>query len=188
MRSRTLLASALLALMAFGCASGPRLPKDVTLEDEAAPQPANNPLGGVSLAQRRIELERTQKDLVHFASTLDSLQLRREQNGLVLFKGFVDEYLGTYVDPMLGTDMHSKNPELASLDAGIRLAGGGAADAPAQPEPRAEGDRRPRAPLRRARRHARGLPGGQEEPHEEGARPARRQEVARLAPEKTKEI
>jgi hypothetical protein len=121
MRSRTLLASALLALLALGCASGPRLPKDVTLEDEAAPAPANNPLGGVSLAQRRIELERTQKDLVHFASTLDSLQLRREQNGLVLFKGFVDEYLGTYVDPMLGTDMHSKNPELASLDAGIRL-------------------------------------------------------------------
>jgi hypothetical protein len=121
MRSRTLVVSLALALFALGCASGPRLPKDVTMEDEATPAPASNPLGGISLSQRRMELERAQKDLVHFAATLDSLQLRREQNGLVLFKGFVDEYLGTWVDPMLATDMHSKNPELASLDAGIRL-------------------------------------------------------------------
>jgi hypothetical protein len=105
----------------LACASGPRLPKELPLEDEAAATETNAPLGGVSLAQRRLELERTQRDLEHFAATLDSLQLRREQNGILLFKGFVDEYLGTHVDPLLATEMHAKNPELASLDAGIRF-------------------------------------------------------------------
>jgi hypothetical protein len=115
------IAGAFAALLALACAGGAGLPRDVSLQDEAAPAVANAPLGGVSLAQRRLELERTQRDLVHFAATLDSLQLRREQNGLVLFKGFVDEYLGTRVDPMLATDMHSQHPELASLDASIRF-------------------------------------------------------------------
>jgi hypothetical protein len=64
---------------------------------------------------------RTQADLVHFMATLDSLQLRRDQNGQILFKGFVDEYLGTHVDPMLATEMHSEQPELAGLDASIRF-------------------------------------------------------------------
>lgn len=120
-RIRTGVAGALVASLALACAGGGGLPKDVSLQDETAPAAANAPLGGMSLAQRRLELERTQKDLAHFAATLDSLQLRREQNGLVLFKGFVDEYLGTHVDPMLATDMHSQHPELASLDAGIRF-------------------------------------------------------------------
>jgi hypothetical protein len=122
MRSRDVVAGALIALLALACAGGGGgLPMDVSLQDEATPAAPNAPLGGMSLAQRRLELERTQKDLTHFAATLDSLQLRREQNGLVLFKGFVDEYLGTHVDPMLATDMHSQHPELASLDAGIRF-------------------------------------------------------------------
>jgi hypothetical protein len=120
-RSRNLVAAVLLGLLALACAGGGGLPRDVSLQDETAPAEPNAPLGGVSLSQRRLELERTQRDLVHFVATLDSLQLRREQNGIVLFKGFVDEYLGTHVDPMLATDMHSRHPELASLDAGIRF-------------------------------------------------------------------
>jgi hypothetical protein len=120
LRRRELTACALIAL-ALACAGTAPLPREVDLEDEVAPAAANAPLGGVSLAQRRLELERAQKDLMHFVVTLDSLQLRREQNGIVLFKGFVDEYLGTHVDPMLATEMHSEHPELASLDAGIRF-------------------------------------------------------------------
>jgi hypothetical protein len=112
------LASALAALL--GCASddGGRPSLDL---DAELPKDVNTPLGGVSLSQRRMELSRAQGDMVHFVATLDSLQLRRDQNGQVLFKGFVDEYLGTHVDPMLATDMHSKQPELAGLDATIRL-------------------------------------------------------------------
>lgn len=111
------LALALAALMG-ACASN-----DVPeLDLEAAPHADHNtPLGGVSLSQRRLELVRTQADLVHFVATLDSLQLRRDQSGQILFKGFVDEYLGTHVDPMLATEMHSEQPELAGLDASIRF-------------------------------------------------------------------
>jgi hypothetical protein len=111
------LAGALAALL--GCASEAKRPS-LDLDAEI-PKDTNTPLGGVSLSQRRLELARTQGDMVHFMATLDSLQLRRDQNGQVLFKGFIDEYLGTHVDPMLATDMHSKQPELAGLDATIRL-------------------------------------------------------------------
>ncbi len=121
MRDRGLSVAVFLAIHVLACAGGRGLPPDVTLEDGVVESAVNAPLGGVSLAHRRMELERTQRDLRHFVVTLDSLQLRRDQNGLVLLKGFVDEYLGTHVDPMLDTDMHSKNPELASLDAGIRF-------------------------------------------------------------------
>ena len=111
----------LLAALTGACASNDPGP-NAALDLEAAP-PAdhNTPLGGVSLSQRRLELVRAQADLVHFMATLDSLQLRRDQNGQVLFKGFVDEYLGTHVDPMLATEMHSEQPELAGLDASIRF-------------------------------------------------------------------
>ena len=109
-----------LAALVLACASddGPRASLDL---DAEIPKDTNTPLGGVSLSQRRLELARTQTDMVHFMATLDSLQLRRDQNGQVLFKGFVDAYLGTHVDPMLTTEMHSKQPELAGLDATIRF-------------------------------------------------------------------
>jgi len=109
-----------LALTLGACAH--KSPKEASLDlDAEVPKDVNTPLGGLTLSQRRIELGRAQADLVHFMATLDSLQLRRDQNGQVLFKGFVDEYLGTYVDPMISTDMHSKQPELAGLDATIRF-------------------------------------------------------------------
>ena len=112
-----------LALLVFsaGCATNELAPSGA-LDLEAAPAAdQNTPLGGVSLSTRRLELVRTQADLVHFMATLDSLQLRRDQSGQILFKGFVDEYLGTHVDPMLATAMHSEQPELAGLDASIRF-------------------------------------------------------------------
>jgi hypothetical protein len=116
---RLVLAGAL-AVLAGACASDDVAKMPIDLDAEP-PRDMNTPLGGVTLSQRRIELARAQGDLVHFMATLDSLQLRRDQNGQVLFKGFVDEYLGTHVDPMLATEMHSKQPELAGLDATIRF-------------------------------------------------------------------
>jgi hypothetical protein len=120
-RLHTLVACALLVL-ASGCATKNNLPREVALDvEDPAPARASAPLGGVSLAQRRLELRRAHADLVHFIATIDSLQFRREQNGLVLFKGFADEYLGTHVDPMLAAEMSSRHPELAGLDASIRF-------------------------------------------------------------------
>jgi hypothetical protein len=109
----------LLGALAGGCGSKGHNPA-LDLDAEV-PKDRNTPLGGVTLTQRRMELVRAHADLVHFMATLDSLQLRRDQNGQVLFKGFVDEYLGTHVDPMLETEMHSKQPELAGVDASIRF-------------------------------------------------------------------
>jgi hypothetical protein len=109
-----------LAVLAGACASddGPNPALDL---DAPVVRDANMPLGGVNLSQRRIELGRAREDMIHFMKTLDSLQLRRDQNGQVIFKGFVDEYLGTHVDPMLETEMNSKHPELAGLDASLRF-------------------------------------------------------------------
>ena len=115
-RGGLVLAAALAGACASNDATGTPLDLDAT-----PPKDVNTPLGGVSLSQRRMELVRAQADMVHFMATLDSLQFRRDQNGQVLFKGFVDEYLGTHVDPMLATEMHSKQPELSGLDATIRF-------------------------------------------------------------------
>ena len=109
-----------MVVLVGACASW--LGPDVALDLEATPPVDHNtPLGGVSLSERRLELVRTQADLVHFMATLDSMQLRRDRNGQILFERFVDEYLGTHVDPMLATEMHSEQPELAGLDASIRF-------------------------------------------------------------------
>ena len=122
-RTRSLFRLVLVGVLAtlMGCAHGLTKEQAALDLDAEVPKDANTPLGGLTLSQRRIELARAQGDLVHFMATLDSLQLRRDQNGQVLFKGFVDEYLGTYVDPILATPMHSKQPELAGLDATIRF-------------------------------------------------------------------
>jgi hypothetical protein len=122
MKLRTFsLCCGLAAALAGGCATGDAVTGTPLDLDHVPAKDVNTPLGGVSLSQRRIELVRAQADMVHFMATLDSLQFRRDQNGQVLFKGFVDEYLGTHVDPMLATEMHSKQPELAGLDASIRF-------------------------------------------------------------------
>jgi hypothetical protein len=121
LRTFSLCGLALVAALGFGCASDDAVTGTPLDLDAPPPKDVNTPLGGVSLSQRRIELVRAQADMVHFMATLDSLQFRRDQNGQVLFKGFVDEYLGTHVDPILATEMHSKQPELAGLDATIRF-------------------------------------------------------------------
>jgi hypothetical protein len=121
-RLRSGLSLGLALVVSLGACASKDAARYAALDLEAAPSvDPNTPLGGVSLSQRRLELVRTHSDLVHFMATLDSLQLRRDQSGQILFKGFVDEYLGTHVDPMLATAMHSEQPELAGLDASIRF-------------------------------------------------------------------
>lgn len=81
----------------------------------------SKPLGGQTLAEKHAEMERTHDDLVRHLRTLDSMRLRGDQNGMVLFEAFIDEYMDDHVDPLLARDWTSSHPELAGLDASIRL-------------------------------------------------------------------
>jgi hypothetical protein len=67
-------------------------------------------------------MQRAQRDVVHYHATLLSLNRRRDKNGQVLFRGFLEAYLGTHLDPMLRGDWQSRHPELAALDANLRFA------------------------------------------------------------------
>ncbi len=114
-RQRTLLA---LVVSGVLCACATMDP--VPLENAERVR-SSKPLGGQTLAEKHSELARTYSDLQRHLRTLDSLQLRGERNGLVLFREFLDEYLDDHVDPLLARDWTSNHPELAGLDAGIRF-------------------------------------------------------------------
>lgn len=101
---------------ALGCAGMDPVPLE-----QAELARSTKPLGGQTLAEKHSEMARTQSDLVRHLKTLDSMRLRRDQNGLVLFETFIDSYMDDHVDPLLARDWTSTHPELAGLDAGIRL-------------------------------------------------------------------
>jgi len=112
---------ALLALaLPLACASNGDLPEDFALDQSAAEE--SSPLGGEALAQMKQEMVRAQHDMTHFHATLQSLQYRRDRNGMVLFSGFVDRYMGEHLTPLLGTEWQSRHPELMALDANLRFA------------------------------------------------------------------
>jgi hypothetical protein len=114
---------ALAAVLLAGCVTVDVVPREFEGFEavrEAAQDSA--PLGGEALAQRKLELERAYADIVHFDATLSCLDHRRDRNGALLFKGFLDAYLGTHVDPMLHAEWQSRHPELSVLDANLRFA------------------------------------------------------------------
>jgi hypothetical protein len=115
---RTGLAVLAAALVVGGCRT-PSAPDTLLAPEEVATK--SQPLGGQSLAQRKQELDRAWRDMVHFHVTLESLRHRKERNGLVLFSGFVDAYMGTHLDPLLEPEWQSEHPELQGLDANVRL-------------------------------------------------------------------
>jgi hypothetical protein len=106
-------------LAALGCASAPDVPAELLARDAARED--RTPLGGDALSQRRGDLLRAQGDMAHFQVTLESLQQRRDRNGTILFSGFVDAYMGTHLDPLLQDEWQSRHPELAAVDATLRL-------------------------------------------------------------------
>ncbi len=115
-------ASALLAallLAGLACAGGPDVPVDLLAGDGRVAE--KTPLGGDALVQRRGELRRAQRDMGHFQVTLESLHQRKDRNGAILFSGFVDAYMGTHLDPLLQNEWQSRHPELAAVDATLRL-------------------------------------------------------------------
>ena len=105
-------------LLAIACAKpepydpllGPRLSAD-----------SEAPLGGAALARRRLELERASRDLSQFQATLETLRQRSDGEGHVLFRKFVDAYLEDRLDPILARPTQSEHPELAGVDAHLRV-------------------------------------------------------------------
>ncbi len=116
---RSLILVTALAL-SFGCVSAPG-----PIEDEFAPDRSaaeeSVPLGGDALAERKSEMQRSLRDLMHFHRTLSSLAGRRDREGFSNFAEFLDAYLGTHVDPLLAAQWQSRHPEVMALDANLRL-------------------------------------------------------------------
>jgi hypothetical protein len=113
-----LLAASGLALAA--CATDHGLPEDrawgVTAAEESAP------LGGEALAMMKSEMARAHRDMRHFHATLQGLQHRRDRSGSILFAGFLDQYMGAHLEPLLRSEWQSDHPELMALDANLRFA------------------------------------------------------------------
>jgi hypothetical protein len=104
----------------FACAGQTEFQDVLALEPTAAEQ--STPLGGPALALRKQEMQRAHRDMLHFHTTLESLQQRKDRNGLVLFSQFLDAYMGMHLDPLLQSEWQSRHPELMALDANLRLA------------------------------------------------------------------
>ncbi len=116
---RVWLASAACGVL-FACAAHTEFQDVLVLEPTAAEQ--STPLGGPALALRKQEMKRAHRDMLHFHTTLESLQQRRDRNGLILFSQFLDAYMGMHLDSLLQSEWQSRHPELMALDANLRLA------------------------------------------------------------------
>ena len=82
-----------------GCVSDERIADDWMAESTKGK--ASAPLGGEALSQRKLDLDRTYRDLGHFIRTIDALHRRNDRAGLVAFTEFADFYVGKHVIPML---------------------------------------------------------------------------------------
>ena len=80
-RIRAAFAITACALLATGCMSDERIADDWMAE--ASKGRASAPLGGEALAQRKLDLDRTYRDLGHFLTTIDGLHRRNDRAGLV---------------------------------------------------------------------------------------------------------
>lgn len=116
---RLAVAAAVLAVVGLACASAPTGYDEFALDATAAEESA--PLGGEALAQKKSQMQRALRDLMHFHRTIASLASRRDSAGFTNFSGFLDAYIGTHVDPMLEGQWQSRHPELMALDANVRL-------------------------------------------------------------------
>ena len=101
----------------IGCAAGTDPDLDGSLaavEDEA-------PLGGEALAQRRMDLGRAWRDLLHFDETMRSLVDRRDSRSVALLDGYLAQYMEQHLDPMLRPAWQSTHPEVMAIDANLRF-------------------------------------------------------------------
>ena len=122
MRQRLLLRVAFaLALGAMtGCAANTSLPKDFGKAEKTAEEAG--PTGGPSLDQRRENMQRMYKDLVHFRVALRDAQARGDRSTVNTLGFFVESYLNMHLDPLLAGEWQTRHPEMYGMDADLRLA------------------------------------------------------------------
>lgn len=112
------LASFLLSGQLFGCAAG----VDRAYEDAAMTAAEEEaPLGGEALARRRLDLTRALRDLLHFNETMESLVDRKDSRSVALLDGYLAQYMGQHLDPLLRPRWQSSHPEVMALDANLRF-------------------------------------------------------------------
>jgi hypothetical protein len=113
-----LLALCLLAVFATACVSDPRSSYSdsahLAIEDIG-------PVGGEALSQRKIELQRSLRDMRSFRDTIVSMQDRDDDRGVENFRYFMDRYMATHLDPLLKPVWQSSHPELILVDANLRF-------------------------------------------------------------------
>ncbi len=108
------------AALALGCATDERLADDWV--SKATAREASAPMAGEALAQRKLELDRSYRNLGHFLKTLDALHRRGDRSGQVMFSEFADFYVAKHVIPLLESEWQSRHPEVALLDVNTRFA------------------------------------------------------------------
>jgi len=99
----------------LGCVAG----IDRASELQAAEE--EMPLGSAALAQRRTDLNRAWRDLLHFDATMQSLVDRNDIENELILDDFLSRYMTEHLDPMLRPDWQSSNPELMAIDANLRF-------------------------------------------------------------------
>lgn len=109
----------LLSAQLFGCATGGLDPAYEEAAKIAAEEEA--PLGGEALARRRMDLNRAWRDLLHFEETMQSLVDRKDNRGVALLDGFLAQYMGQHLDPLLRPRWQSSHPEVMAIDASLRF-------------------------------------------------------------------
>ena len=113
-----------MAIAAFaaslGCASNTYLPKDFGKAEKSAEEAG--PLGGPSLDQRRENMLRMYKDLVHFRTSLRDAATRGDRTTTNALGFFIGSYMNMHLDPLLDGEWQSRHPELWGMDADLRLA------------------------------------------------------------------
>jgi hypothetical protein len=80
-----------------------------------------SPLGGAALNQRKHDLSRAYRDMVHIHRTMQSLIDRKDGRALSELDRFVDRYIVVQLDPLLSAEWQSSHPELMARDASLRF-------------------------------------------------------------------
>ncbi len=122
MRTRirwSVVGSLFLALsLGAGCASkdGPE-----GVEAEQQEELVETSLNGEALSQRRTDLMRAWRDLVHLDTTMRGLNDRNDSPSIVLLDNYIAQYMDAHLDPLLRPEWQSSHPEVMALDANLRF-------------------------------------------------------------------
>ena len=109
-----------LAAVALLCAcETPMLGRDTVTAREPTVEVAE-PLAGEALEQRKLEMRRAYRDLIHFGATVQTLRIRKDRD-LREFQDYLERFRAARVDPLLTGDLASEDPEVSVLDAELRL-------------------------------------------------------------------